>query len=30
MPENVDCHELRQEILQLLHAQMQALEEPRG
>jgi hypothetical protein len=28
MPENVDCHELRQAILQLLHAQMQALEEP--
>jgi hypothetical protein len=28
MPENEDCHELRQEILQLLHDQMQALEEP--
>ena len=28
MPQNEDCHGLRQEILQLLRAQMQALEEP--
>ena len=28
MPQNEDCHELRQEILQLLCAQMQALEQP--
>jgi hypothetical protein len=27
MPENEDCHALRQEILQLLEAQMQALED---
>ena len=28
MPQNEDCHALRQEILQLLQAQMHALEEP--
>ena len=28
MPQNEDCHGLRQEIIQLLRAQMQALEEP--
>ena len=28
MPQIDSCHELRQEILQLLRAQMQALEEP--
>src|ERR1700738_2028882 len=28
MPQNEDCHGLRQEIIELLRAQMQALEEP--
>ena len=28
MPQNEDCHGLRQEIIQLLRAQMEALEEP--
>ncbi len=28
MPQIDNCHELRQEILQLLHAQMRALEQP--
>jgi hypothetical protein len=30
MPHDEDCHELRQEILRLLRAQMQALEQPSG
>jgi hypothetical protein len=28
MPQSEECQELREEILQLLHAQMQALQQP--